>query len=119
MIRPLLGLLTATFLVPWASPGLAYTGGETRTMLASWYGHPFHGRTAANGETYDMHRLTAAHKTLAFGTRLRVCLEGCVEVRIIDRGPFIAGRDLDLSFAAAQRIGLIEPGVDDVQVTFL
>ena len=66
------------------------------TMLSSWYGGYFHGRTTANGETYNMYGYTAAHKTLPFGTQLRVCYQGCVDVRINDRGPFIGARELDL-----------------------
>ena len=89
------------------------------TMLASWYGPYFHGRTTANGETYDMYGLTAAHKTLPFGTKLRVCYDGCVDVRINDRGPYIGARELDLSRGAAQIIGLINPGVANVQVSYL
>ena len=89
------------------------------TMLASWYGPGFHGRTTANGERYDMHGNTAAHKTLPFGTQLRVCYQGCVDVRINDRGPYIGVRELDLSYAAAQAIGLTHPGVDNVSVTYL
>ena len=89
------------------------------TMLASWYGPYFHGRTTANGETYDMHGLTAAHKTLPFGTELRVCYDGCVDVRINDRGPYIGARELDLSRGAANAIGLINPGVAVVSVTYL
>ena len=89
------------------------------TMLASWYGPGFHGRTTANGERYDMHGLTAAHKTLPFGTRLEVCYQGCTTVRINDRGPFIGARELDLSKGAAQAIGLIPPGVANVEVTYL
>ena len=89
------------------------------TMLASWYGPGFHGRTTANGERYDMHGLTAAHKTLPFGTELRVCYNGCVDVRINDRGPYIGARELDLSAAAAGQIGLIDPGVANVEVTYL
>ena len=89
------------------------------TMLASWYGPYFHGRTTANGETYDMHGLTAAHKTLPFGTELRVCYNGCVDVRINDRGPYIGARELDLSRGAANAIGLINPGVAVVSVTYL
>ena len=58
-------------------------------------------------------------KTLPFGTRLEVCYDGCVEVRINDRGPYIGARELDLSYGAAKAIGLVEPGVDYVQVTFL
>ena len=89
------------------------------TMLASWYGPGFHGRTTANGERYDMHGLTAAHKTLPFGTRLEVCYQGCTTVRINDRGPFIGARELDLSYGAAQAVGLVAPGVANVQVSYL
>ena len=89
------------------------------TMLASWYGPYFHGRTTANGETYNMYANTAAHKTLPFGTRLRVCYEGCVDVRINDRGPYIGTRELDLSRGAAAQIGLIYPGVANVEVSYL
>lgn len=89
------------------------------TMLTSWYGPGFHGRTTANGEAYNQYGYTAAHKTLPFGTRLEVCYEGCVAVRINDRGPFIGSRELDLSYGAAKAIGLIGPGVDYVNVTFL
>jgi rare lipoprotein A len=89
------------------------------TMLASWYGPGFHGRTTANGERYDMHGLTAAHKTLPFGTRLEVCYQGCTTVRINDRGPFIGARELDLSYGAAQAVGLVAPGVANVEVTYI
>lgn len=89
------------------------------TMLSSWYGPYFHGRLTANGERYDMHGYTAAHKTLPFGTKLRVCYEGCVDVRINDRGPYIGPRELDLSYGAAKAIGMIGPGVASVQVTYL
>jgi rare lipoprotein A len=89
------------------------------TMLSSWYGGYFHGRTTANGETYDMYGYTAAHKTLPFGTKLRVCYQGCVDVRINDRGPFIGARELDLSYGAASAIGLTHPGVDYVSFTYL
>ena len=88
-------------------------------MLASWYGPGFHGRTTANGEIYNMYGYTAAHKTLPFGTKLLVCYDGCVEVRINDRGPYIGARELDLSQAAASQIGLIDPGVAQIQVTYL
>tara|TARA_R100001163_G_scaffold62254_1_gene52878 strand:+ start:1689 stop:2030 length:342 start_codon:yes stop_codon:yes gene_type:complete len=89
------------------------------TMLTSWYGPGFHGRLTANGEVYDQMGLTAAHKTLPFGTKLRVCYQGCVNVRINDRGPYIGVRELDLSKGAAQAIGLIHPGVADVEITYL
>ena len=98
---------------------LAIPSSAAGSMLASWYGPGFHGRTTANGERYDMHGFTAAHKTLPFGTKLRVCYQGCATVRINDRGPFIGERELDLSRGAAEAIGLINPGVANVQVTYL
>ena len=90
--------------------------------MASWYGHPYHGRRAADGEIYDMETLVAAHRTLPFQTMVRVRLltnDKTVDVRIIDRGPFIQGRVIDLSHAAAQAIGLIGPGVGQVEITIL
>tara|TARA_Y100000401_G_scaffold48000_1_gene37178 strand:- start:868 stop:1209 length:342 start_codon:yes stop_codon:yes gene_type:complete len=91
----------------------------TGTMLSSWYGPYFHGRLTANGEVYNQWGYTAAHKTLPFGTWLRVCYQRCVNVRINDRGPFIGPRELDLSRGAAEAIGLIHPGVAQVEVTYL
>ena len=105
---------TSALLLAAAAPSTAAS-----TMLTSWYGPGFHGRLTANGEVYDQMELTAAHKTLPFGTRLRVCYQGCVNVRINDRGPYIGARELDLSKGAAQAIGLILPGVADVKVTYL
>ncbi|MEM9350080.1 MAG: septal ring lytic transglycosylase RlpA family protein [Pseudomonadota bacterium] len=89
------------------------------TKVASYYGKRFHGRLTANGERFDMNAMTAAHKTLPFGTRVRVTNPAngrAVTVRINDRGPFIAGRAIDLSRAAAQRIGLIQRGHARVQL---
>ena len=89
------------------------------TMLTSWYGGYFHGRTTANGETYNMYGNTAAHKTLPFGTTMEVCYKRCTTVRINDRGPYIGARELDLSYAAAKDIGLVHPGVANVEITYL
>jgi rare lipoprotein A len=92
------------------------------TGLASWYGHPYHGRPAANGEIYDMEGFTAAHRTLPFGTRVRVVNltnDKTVDVRITDRGPFVENRIIDLSHAAAGAIGLIGPGVARVRIDIL
>ena len=86
---------------------------------ASWYGHPYHGRPAANGEIYDMEKMTAAHRTLPFDTWVRVVNlsnEKTVDVRITDRGPFVDNRIIDLSHAAAREIGLIGPGTATVRV---
>ena len=89
------------------------------TMLTSWYGGYFHGRTTANGETYNMYGHTAAHKSLPFGTELRVCYQGCVDVYVNDRGPYIGARELDLSYGAAQAIGMIDVGVANVTVEYV
>ena len=94
-------------------------GREIERGMASWYGEPFHGRRTASGETFNMNELTAAHKTLPFGTRVRVrhATTGKeVTVRINDRGPFTKGRVIDLSRAAAAAIGLIQTGVGPVLV---
>lgn len=93
--------------------------GDTETGMASWYGHPYHGRQAADGEIYDMEKLTAAHRTLPFNTWVRVQNQSngkTVDVRVIDRGPFVDGRIIDLSHAAAQQIELIGPGVATVKL---
>lgn len=91
--------------------------GQIEQGEASWYGPGFHGNNTANGEVYDQRALTAAHKTLPFGTLVRVyssVTARCVFVRINDRGPFIDGRIIDLSQAAAEQIGM--SGVAPVQV---
>jgi rare lipoprotein A (peptidoglycan hydrolase) len=93
--------------------------GATETGLASWYGVPYDGRRAASGEIYHMDRLTAAHRTLPFQTWVEVTdLDNHkrVNVRIIDRGPFIDGRIIDLSQAAAREIGMLGPGIARVRL---
>lgn len=88
-------------------------------LKASWYGPGFHGRQTANGEIYNQFELTAAHKTMKFGTLLRLTnLENkkSIIVRINDRGPYIEGRDLDLSYASAKALGIIKPGVKRLKV---
>jgi rare lipoprotein A len=97
--------------------GGAAGGREIERGPASWYGERHHGRRTASGEVFDMNALTAAHKTLPFGTRVRVRNPANgqqVVVRINDRGPFTGGRIIDLSRAAAERIGLIRAGVAPV-----
>lgn len=87
--------------------------------IASWYGEQFHGRLAANGEVFDMSALTAAHRTLPLGSMVRVVnLQNGrhVRVRINDRGPYVNGRILDLSYAAAAQLGMVEGGVSVVQL---
>ncbi len=88
-------------------------------MKASWYGPKFHGKSTANGEIYDQTAFTAAHKNLKFGTLLRLTnLKNgkSVVVRINDRGPYIHGRDLDLSKAAAESLEMMNPGVIKIKV---
>ena len=95
---------------------------QTMSGIASWYGEEFAGRTTANGEIFDPMLLTAAHRTLPFGTILDVknaATGQTVRVRINDRGPFVGNRMIDLSFAAAQQIGLIDPGSGQVDVTIV
>ena len=95
------------------APGLEEVG------LASWYGAPHHGLRTASGEIYDMNKMTAAHKTLPFGTRLLVTnrdTKRTAEVRINDRGPFINGRILDVSYAAARQLGAAVEGVFPVRL---
>ena len=102
-----------------ASRGGSLVAG-TRVGHASWYGPGFHGRRSANGERFDQNALTAAHKTLPFGTLLLVTNlrnKKSVLVRINDRGPYIPGRMLDLSAAAAKTIGI--SGVGEVRIDIL
>lgn len=95
---------------------------KTFTGKASWYGEPFHGRKTANGEVYDMYKSSAAHKDLPTGTWIRVTnLKNNKQIitRINDRGPFIKGRILDLSYGAALAIDMIVDGVADIKLEVL
>jgi len=86
---------------------------------ASWYGNPHHGRITANGERFDMHDYTAAHKSLPFGTVLKVTnlRNGkSVVVRVNDRGPFVNKRIIDVSYAAAKNIGILKSGATRVRI---
>ncbi len=90
--------------------------------MASWYGIPFNGRRAANGEIFDMNSLVAAHRTLPFGSVLRVTNLNNgreVQVRVIDRGPFVGNRILDLARAAAVALGMIGTGTAPVRIELL
>jgi rare lipoprotein A len=95
---------------------------QVETGIASWYGAPYHNRRGSNGEVYDMNAMTAAHRTLPLGSIVRVTnLESnkSAVVRITDRGPFIEGRIIDLSQAAAKQIGLVRKGTGRVRVEVL
>jgi rare lipoprotein A len=99
-----------------AEPRAAQTG------TASWYGQAHHGKKTASGEMFDMHALTAAHRTLPLGTRVLVTNLGngrAVEVRINDRGPAVPGRILDVSYAAARALGAVGDGVFRVRIAVL
>lgn len=94
----------------------------SETGIASWYGAPYHNRRGSNGEIYDMHAMTAAHRTLPLGTIARVTdlkTGSSAIVRITDRGPFIEGRIIDLSQAAAAKIGMIQRGTAEVRLDVL
>ena len=112
---------------PYRIKGVKYTpiadaGGFSQKGLASWYGKKFHGRKTSNGETYNMYAMTAAHKTLPVNTWVSVHnLENNrkIVVRINDRGPFVRGRIIDLSYTGAKRIGIVGPGTARVKITAL
>ena len=94
-------------------------GPEVEVGIASWYGPGFHGRRTSNGERYDQHAMTAAHLSLPLGSRILVTnLDNgkSVEVRVNDRGPFVEGRMLDLSYAAARALDLVHPGTGAVSI---
>lgn len=107
-----------------APPSLStrFSTGESFVGIASYYGPKFHGRQTANGETFDMYGITAAHKTLPFNTVLRVTNlknNQSTLVRINDRGPFIPGRVMDLSYGAARKIGLLVDGTGRVRIDII
>lgn len=112
---------------PYKIKGVQYTpiasaDGFVQTGIASWYGRKFHGRKTSNGEIYNMHAMTAAHKTLPMNTWVSIHnLENNrkIVVRINDRGPFIYGRIVDLSYTGAKRIGIAGSGTAKVKLTAL
>jgi rare lipoprotein A len=94
----------------------------TETGLASWYGPPYHNRRGSNGEVYNMHAMTAAHRTFPLGSIVRVTnmkTGATALVRITDRGPFIRGRVVDLSLAAAKKLDVWKPGIAEVKVELM
>jgi rare lipoprotein A len=113
-------------LAPYSIEGVRYTPAElpdySAVGTASWYGEPFHGRPTASGTPFDKHRLTAAHRTLPLGTRVKVtelASGRAVIVTVNDRGPFVADRLIDLSRRAAARLGFLERGLSQVRVEAL
>ncbi len=105
----------------WYQPR-SHAHGFRQKGVASWYGKEFHGRKTANGEVYDMYGISAAHKTLPFNTvvRTRNLDNGKVlDIRINDRGPFVHGRIIDLSYGAAKALGVVGPGTTKVEIIAL
>jgi rare lipoprotein A len=135
--RPVLALVALFvslmwFFTGWASPPGPANGGaskrgepESPTFVdgvASYYGREHHGKKTANGETFNMNKLTAAHRTLPFGTQVKVTNlsnQRSVIVRINDRGPYYQGRIIDLSQAAAERLEMVKSGITNVKVEIL
>ncbi|MBU0993748.1 MAG: septal ring lytic transglycosylase RlpA family protein [Proteobacteria bacterium] len=105
----------------WYHP-IPHSRGFRQEGLASWYGKDFHGKKTANGEIYNMYAMTAAHKTLPLGTWVRIenkVNDKKITVRINDRGPFVAGRIIDLSYTAAKELDIVGPGTAPVEVIAL
>jgi len=105
-----------------SKPPIQERPGAVQEGTASWYGPGFHGNRTSSGEVYDQYDLTAAHPTLPLGTRVAVTnLQNgkVVEVRINDRGPFVKGRSIDLSYAAARTLGMLGPGTVPVRIEVL
>ncbi len=103
-------------------PPIDFRVGATQEGIASWYGPGFHGQPTSSGEIYDQYQLTAAHQTLPLGTRLAVTNlrnHRTIEVRINDRGPFVDGRIIDLSYAAARSLDMVGPGTVPVRIEVL
>jgi rare lipoprotein A len=121
-LRSALGETTASATPQWVKKPIQDTGKYLTQGLASWYGPGFHGRLAADGSRFNQNAMTAAHKTLPFGTKLRVTNQrtgkSCV-VKVTDRGPFVGRRVIDLSKGAAVAIGMLGSGVGHVTLHVL
>jgi len=120
------------FFTGWASPSRSTTGGAAEAGVlvsptivdgvASYYGREHHGKKTANGEIFDMNKLTAAHRSLPFGSQVKVTNlsnQRSVIVRINDRGPYYQGRIIDLSQAAAERLEMVQAGITKVKLEVL
>lgn len=117
--RIFLILVMYCFVSPFTACASYHIYPEGDYVIASWYGQEFHGRATSSGEPFDMYSYTCAHREYPFGTRLKVTHASngkSVNCLVNDRGPFINGRDIDLSYAAAKEIGLLEPGISTVLI---
>ena len=110
-------LLVAGVLV--ASVAFVQKDAQAEPLVASWYGPGFEGSPTASGEIYNYGDYTAASLYYPFGTQLEVCYETCTVVTVNDLGPYVAGRDLDLSQSAAEDIGLTYAGTDVIEVNVI
>lgn len=130
LLRPLAAVLLAAVATACGASRSAEAGpdgaaaeeGWTQVGVASWYGPGFHGKPTASGERYDQEGMTAAHRTLPLGTRIRVTVTATgrtTELTVNDRGPFVEGRVLDVSRAAARRLGFLERGTTRVRIEVL
>lgn len=122
LVAVLAASVAAAFGCRARAPRVDYQAGHSLSGIASWYGKDFDGKPTASGAIYDMNDLTAAHRTLPFGTMLEVTNESNgrrVVVEINDRGPFVDGRVIDLSYEAAQRLGMVEDGTVPVDLRIL
>ena len=118
LLALLAGCSTAVVTTP-PTPAEPPAAGNEEVGYASWYGAQHQGKRTASGEVYDMNQLTAAHRTLPFGTRLLVTnrdTSQSAEVRVNDRGPFVKGRILDVSYAAARQLGAVGAGIFPVRL---
>jgi rare lipoprotein A len=114
--------LVAVVVVSALAVWVQFEGPYYQRGIASWYGPGFHGRLTANGETYDMNGISAAHRSLPFDTWVRVTdldTGRSLDVRINDRGPFVDGRIIDLSRGAAEQLGMVERGIIPVGIRIL
>ena len=123
MRRYIVFIITISFFMSSSCASARYeTGAKPRYAVASWYGPDFHGRPTASGEIYDMNAFTCAHREYPFGTKLKITYLSTAKTTsclVNDRGPFIDGRDIDLSYAAAKDLGLIPAGTGAVRIEYM
>src|SRR3972149_9600738 len=123
MRRYIVFVITIFFFMSSSCASAHYeTNATPRYAVASWYGPDFHGRPTASGEIYDMNAFTCAHREYPFGTKLKITYLSTAKTTsclVNDRGPFIDGRDIDLSYAAAKDLGLIPAGTGAVRIEYM